>query len=113
LFPDGTFKIHTSQMDCQSRERGHSGTWQANRSRLHLAVQQRFVMIGGRLVASNGSCGSDKMIEGGTLSTRKVAPPQRQTLALAAAKPDETKRMTLRINGKQFWKFSSNPNDYN
>jgi hypothetical protein len=78
-----------------------------------LAVQQRFVMIGGRLVASNGSCGSDKMIEGGTLSTRKVAPPQRQTLALAAAKPDETKRMTLRINGKQFWKFSSNPNDYN
>jgi hypothetical protein len=113
FFEGGTFKMHTSQIDCQSRERGRSGTWQANRRRLQLAVQQRFVIVGGHLVKSNGSCGSDKMLEGGRLTTRKVTPPQRQTLALVAAKPDETKRMTLRINGKQFWKFSSNPNDYN
>jgi hypothetical protein len=113
FFPDGTFKIHASQMDCQLRERGRSGTWQANQSQLHLVVTQRFVVVGGRLVSSKGSCGSNQMIEGGKTTTRKVTPPQRQKLALTFAKPDETKRMTLRLNGKQFWKFSSNPSDYN
>jgi hypothetical protein len=113
FFADGTFKIHTSQMDCQSRQRGRSGTWQPWQSKLLLVVTQRSAVVGRRLVPSKGSCGSNQMIEGGRLIRRKVAPPQRLRLALKSAMPDKNKRMTLRINGKQFWKFSSNPNDYN
>lgn len=112
FFPDGRFTFNISQMDCAARERSYSGSWSIVRGKLVLRITERTVIEGGRLVQATGSCGSTFEIEDGTVRSRPVSPARSRRLALSRRGVDKYGRLKIRLGGKTYWKFGSDPNEY-
>ncbi len=66
FFSDGTFRFNYNQMDCSKRLISKSGKWTIEDTfSLKLTIENYKIIKGGKLVDSDGSCATDKMIEGG------------------------------------------------
>jgi hypothetical protein len=120
FFQDGRFIFNTNQMDCESRDRTLSGTWKFKPGYLVLDVISEGVVVGGTLVEAQGSCGSDKDIEGGKLIDKSVSLKRVINKSISKIMVDSGvdcfgesyQRPVIQIDGKKYWKFSNDPAEY-
>jgi hypothetical protein len=68
FFSDGTFRFNYNQMDCSKRLISKSGDWTIlDTVNLRLSIDNYKIIKGGKLIDSDGSCATEKMIEGGEI----------------------------------------------
>lgn len=115
LSADGTYKFFTNQMDCSQRLVSYGGKWRVSdvEEAIHLTVETRRVINGGTMQKSDGSCGSDSMLTGGTQVNMIVNPAEDMDYALSKVYTDETKgliRKFIYIDAIKYW-YMSNPDE--
>ncbi|HWA06695.1 MAG TPA: lipocalin family protein [Ignavibacteria bacterium] len=106
---DGTFYYFSNQMDCSKRETGYGGFWELEGKTIQLTVTFYDIEKGGKLVPSDGSCGSDSMLVGSSNMKIYVSPYILIALKLGTYKPeieDGNERYTMEINNRKHWHFS-------
>ncbi|MDR1687773.1 MAG: hypothetical protein LBS21_04075 [Clostridiales bacterium] len=115
FYPNYTFSHFTSEMDGLERTLSFSGTWFIREGNLHLEVTEKVVLVGGNLVPSTGSIGTEEQIEGGDVIIIDLSEePETQEIDLGSVEvienykytPDTTPYAFKRKFGeKYFWKF--------
>lgn len=117
---NGKFIFHTSQMDCESRNRSFSGAWKVEQGYLFLEASSEQIIVGGELVEAMGSCGTDKDIEGGVLEEHDISPAKVMKLKISEIQIDRGKNRfdenyemkMVDIDGNKYWKFEDDPSKY-
>jgi hypothetical protein len=115
FYPNYTFYYGTSTMDGTDRTRSISGTWFVREGTLCLEITSKSVIIGGKLVPSTGSIGTDNQIEGGEVTIIDLSEePEIQEIELGSVEVIENYKYTPETNPyafkrkfgeKYFWKF--------
>lgn len=118
FFPSGKYGFKISGMDCESRDRGHSGYWKIKNDKLILTVVSESKLVGGILVPAAGSCASKYQISKGEEKVYLLKTPKTYEISITTCFPpdrDETDPYDacLSFNGGQFDKYTSNPYDDN
>lgn len=106
---DGTFYYFSNQMDCSKREVGFGGNWELSGKTILLTILFTEVEKGGRLVPSDGSCGSDSMLVGSVIVRTFIVPYGLEKLKIANYRTeteDEAQRYTMEMNNRKYWHFS-------
>jgi hypothetical protein len=114
FFKDGTFKFFFNQMDCAKRTVSCSGMWKVNEDELNLTIQRKNVIEGGRLVLSDGSCGTDSMIVDGVEKAVNLETPEEIIYSVSEIytdNQDDISRIKIYIDAMPYWKFSDNPQE--
>lgn len=112
FYDNGSFKFFFSQMDCAKRVVSYSGKWKIKSDTLRLTVKGKTIIKGGKLIASEGSCGSDSMITGGRLTKLKLDPPEKLVFAIGKVTSEDLDGITrevIFINNKKYWRFTDDP----
>ena len=114
FFPDKRFAFHINSMDCASRDRGYSGTWEIKGENLILDISSEQVIVGGKVVDAMGSCATEKDIDGGKPVTKAVSPDRTEKKKISIIKIDRSsnKMEMVEIDGKKYWKFENDPSKY-
>ncbi|MCB0712535.1 MAG: hypothetical protein KDD67_09415 [Ignavibacteriae bacterium] len=116
FFSDGTFVLNESQMDCAKRLVWSKGTWKRiGKDELELMITEWQKLEGGRMIPSDGSCGSDSMLVGATEKNIPLEVPKPITLQLGSiifAGDDHPDRTTVEIGNVKFYRFSDDPAAY-
>ncbi|MGE3800253.1 MAG: hypothetical protein AB7H80_04470 [Candidatus Kapaibacterium sp.] len=116
FFKDGTFVLNESQMDCAKRLVWSKGTWKRiGEDELELMITEWQKLEGGRMIRSDGSCGSDSMLVGATEKNIPLEAPKPITLQLGSiifAGDDHPDRTTVEIGNVKFYRFSDDPAEY-
>lgn len=113
FFPDGKFIFHANQMDCSKRIVSQSGEWNGYLS-IQLLIKEQVVMVGGKLVKADGSCGSKYKLVGAKEEKMTLTPSKINVMEIPFGifTEDESKRWTTLFGKKRFWKYSSDPTKY-
>lgn len=116
FYDDGTFVYQHNQMLCDNRDLASYGTWSIlpeDGDTLKVLISRKQKLVGGFKVKSDGSCATNYMIEGGDLVMDTLARPEGMLMKLRNPKFDDAfEKPSLWIGGRQFWKFSDEPDDY-
>src|SRR5262249_45104927 len=117
FFKDGTFVFNHNQMNCLKRELWYSGRWKILGNDIHLTIEKRKVIIGGRK-GDDPVCGP-AILEGKEV-TKLVQPPEERILHLGNVRiekgrtrfGDEYEMPTATIGTVKYWKFYDDPKQY-
>ena len=120
FWPDGRFSFHFSEMDCAKREVSYSGHWQLDRQRLSLQVEERRILMGGRLEPASSSCSGETELVRAAPRTRRLRPPEVLTLDIGSVEEVRTDRRgaitaqgdlmsRVVIGGDAYWRLSADP----
>ena len=114
FFSDGNFILNESQMDCAKRLVWSKGRWtRASKEELELAITEWLRLEGGRMMASDGSCGSDSMLIGASEKSKTFDEPKSITMSIGSfTEGDQPERATIEINGTTYYRFSNDPSAY-
>ncbi len=105
FFPSGKYNYRISQMQCVTRDIGHSGYWTIAGSKIELTKITKTTIFGDNL-----GCGPSGGFMGGTIQTQKYEVTQTEELNLKPCLQSESDHYAcLSINEQQFYKFSSDP----
>lgn len=119
FFPNGRYEYVTSQMDCGiTRERQHSGEWAIKDGILKLGTTMSLMWTGGEYIEGTGSCGTKELVNydityysvediGSELESHHIG----INLSFTTDNLGGHSRLKFNLDGKDFWKFSDNPND--
>jgi hypothetical protein len=113
FFEDGTFVYGHNQMDCADSILQESGAFSLRKDKLKLKFNERKVLIGGQLIPSTGSCGSEFELHGGTETQQNIKRKEIITIDKAQIDPDYDYLVRI-VFGKSFlWRLSVDPNQGN
>lgn len=117
FFDNGDFVYRYNQMICDKRTLNYSGTWEIVGDKIEVTVSEKTIVVGGKLVPSSESCGSDYEIEGGEEKKERNIESytiQLSTMMTDTIGPDDDQRILASWNfdKKRFWKMESDPSKY-
>lgn len=116
IFLDGTFKFNYNQMICDKRTISLIGNWkkQPKSGTIVFTIKQKVIVEGGKLIPSVGSCPSDSDLEGGKIKTINLNKFETKNLKIRKIQIDKDHKNleTIKLNGKPFWRFDKNPNNF-
>lgn len=116
FWKDGSFRFHTSQMNCSARKIGYAGAWRIEGQQLILYIAERTVIEGGTLAPAGPACATQYEIVGGDWRVQHLFVPEKMVLALSEITIDDLgydlKRPTVFIANQQYWQFDTDPAVY-
>jgi tetratricopeptide (TPR) repeat protein len=108
FYPDKKVKYLKSSMDCDNRILSKEGTWEYSENILQITFFENTILVGGELIESTGSCGSDYEIEGGEKETVTLEEPENLLIDNIKIINDKDKLRIL-LNNNKFWKWYNDP----
>jgi hypothetical protein len=113
FFEDGTFVYGHNQMDCADSILQESGTFSIRKDKLKLKFNERKVLIGGLLIPSTGSCGSEFELQGGTETRQNIKRKEIISIDKAQIDPDYDYLVRMVFGNAFLWRLSLDPNQGN
>jgi hypothetical protein len=115
IFSNGTIKFNFNEMACEKRTISLIGNWTLTESGvLIMTINQKVILVGGKLVPGTPPSDCKYEIEGGKIETINLDAPEIKKLVLTDNKIDSENDSleTMKVDNKQFWKINKNPNEY-
>ncbi|NPV90052.1 MAG: hypothetical protein HPY50_04660 [Firmicutes bacterium] len=111
---DLSFKHHFTQYDGENSFCEISGQWSIlTGNKIELRVKDQTIIETGKPGGATPSVASQQEAVNGKIAKQKVDPPVDQAFSVSRIEYDDSSPnpMTVKIGGKQYWKYFEDPND--
>ncbi|RPH29908.1 MAG: hypothetical protein EHM93_16660 [Bacteroidales bacterium] len=117
FFSDGTFRFNFNQMDCQKRMIYYKGNWIVDKEIIQLTVKEKLIIVGGKMIQSFGSCGSDSTLENGIEKRIVLDKPEIKLIKIKILKKLYSSILAtdmehIKIDSIEFYRIENDPTKY-
>ena len=115
FYPSGKYTYYYSSMDCSKNKISESGYWKVNGPNLQLEKITETVLVGGKLINSSGSCGTEKTLIDASVKRNILVKKESQEIKLipfTTSKQSQIVYPGIIFNNIPLWKFSDDPYEY-